>query len=133
FVGGSDAETVLSAMKQAGVTRLIAVGGAGSLEVAPGKLLVDTMEFPEVYKPEALAGRVFLDTLRAEKDLDWTFISPSAQFEPGERTGKYRLAQDNLLVDDEGHSHISMEDYAIALADELETPKYSRQRITVGY
>ncbi len=133
FVGGTDAATLLAAMKQAGVSRLIAVGGAGSLEVAPGKQLIDTMEFPDAYKPEALAGRAFLDALRAENDVNWTFISPSAQFEPGERTGRYRLAEDNLLVDDEGRSHISMEDYAIALADELETPKYSRRRFTVGY
>jgi len=109
------------------------VGGAGSLEVAPGKALVDTPEFPAAYKTEALAGRAFLETLRAEKELDWTFISPSAFFEPGERTGGYRLGADQLLADANGKSWISMEDYAIAMADEIEKPAHSRRRFTVGY
>lgn len=108
-------------------------GGAGSLMVAPGKMLIDTPEFPDAYKPEARAGVVFLDALRQEKVLNWTFLSPSALFEPGERTGKFRVGDDTLLADEEGKSWISMEDYAIALVDELETPKHSRRRYTVGY
>ncbi len=133
FVGGTDAATLIAAARQAGVKRVIVVGGAGSLEVAPGVALVDTPEFPEIYKAEAIGGSAFLQTLRAETELDWTFLSPSALFEPGERTGRFRLGGDRLLVDTSGNSHISMEDYAIALADELETPKHSRARFTVGY
>lgn len=133
FVGGIDAPTLLSAARQAGVPRVLVVGGAGSLEVAPGKALLDTPAFPEAYKAEALGGRDFLNTLRAERELDWTFLSPSAEFAPGERTGRFRLGGDTLLVDGQGNSHISMEDYAIALVDELEKPAHSRQRFTVGY
>ncbi len=133
FVGGTDAATLIAAARRAGVKRVIVVGGAGSLEVAPGVALVDTPEFPEIYKAEAVGGSAFLQTLRAETELDWTFLSPSALFEPGERTGRFRLGGDRLLVDASGNSHISMEDYAIALADELETPKHSRARFTVGY
>ena len=109
------------------------VGGAGSLEVSPGVQLVDTPDFPTAYKPEALAGRDFLNVLSGERELEWTFLSPSALFVPGERTGKFRLGTDRLLVGSGGESRISMEDYAIAFVDELETPRHSRQRFTVGY
>jgi putative NADH-flavin reductase len=129
----SDARALITAVKQAGVPRLVVVGGAASLEVAPGKALFDAPGFPEAYKPEAQAGRRFLDVLRAEKELNWTFLSPSAEFAPGERTGKFRLGGDQLLSDANGKSWISMEDFAIALVDELETPKHPRQRFTVGY
>ncbi|AJE98529.1 NAD(P)-dependent oxidoreductase [Pandoraea apista] len=131
-----DAAKLIDAVKQAKVPRLLVVGGAGSLEIAPGKALIDTPEFPEAYKPEASAGRVFLQVLRAEpKDspLNWTFLSPSALFEPGERTGKFRVGGDGLLVDANGKSWISMEDYAIALVDELEKNQHPRARFTVGY
>lgn len=130
---GSDAASLISAVKAAGVPRLLVVGGAGSLEVAPGVALIDTPEFPDAYKDEAGAGRDFLNVLRIEQALDWTFLSPSALFEPGERTGHFRLGRDSLLVDANGNSAISMEDYAIALVDELEKPQHSRQRFTVGY
>ncbi|MDM0013832.1 NAD(P)-dependent oxidoreductase [Variovorax sp. J22P168] len=133
FAGGSDAATLVAAATQAGVPRLLVVGGAGSLEVAPGHALVDTPQFPEAYKAEAQAGAAFLRDLRTEKTLDWTFLSPSALFEPGERTGSFRLGSDALLSDAAGKSRISMEDYAIALADEIEAPKHSRGRFTVGY
>ena len=126
------AETIISAAKRAGV-RLIVVGGAGSLYVAPGVQLVDAPIFPEAFKPEALAGRAFLGALRAEPDLDWSFMSPSAYFEPGERTGVFRIGGDDLLAGADGQSRISAEDFAIALLDEIETPQYSRQRFTVGY
>lgn len=129
----TDAKPLIAAVKNAGVPRLLVVGGAGSLLVAPGKLLIDTPEFPDAYKPEARAGVVFLDTLRQEKVLNWTFLSPSAMFEPGERTGSFRLGEDHLLADEEGKSWISMEDYAIALVDEIENPKHARRRYTVGY
>ncbi len=130
---GSDAVSLIGAVKAAGVPRLLVVGGAGSLEVAPGVALIDTPEFPAAYKDEASAGRDFLDVLRGETALDWTFLSPSALFEPGQRTGRFRIGTDSLLVDADGNSAISMEDYAIALVDELEQPKHSRQRFTVGY
>lgn len=133
FVGGSDAATLIAATKKAGVPRLLVVGGAGSLEVAPGKALIDTPNFPEAYKPEASAGGRLLNALRGEKELDWTFLSPSALFAPGERTGKFRLGGDALLTDANGKSWISMEDYAIAMADEVESPKHSRRRFTAGY
>ena len=129
----TDVHAVIGATKKAGVPRLLVVGGAGTLEVAPGLQLVDTPDFPESYKGEALAGRDFLNALRAERDLDWTFLSPSAEFAPGERTGKFRLGGDQLLTDENGQSRISMEDYAIALVDELEKPRHSRRRFTVGY
>lgn len=129
----SDPNALIAAVKQAGVPRLMVVGGAASLEVAPGQALFDAPGFPEAYKAEAAAGRRALDTLRAENDLDWTFLSPSAEFAPGERTGTFRLGGDQLLSDANGKSWISMEDYAIAFADELEMPKHSRQRFTVGY
>jgi putative NADH-flavin reductase len=109
------------------------VGGAGTLEVAPGKALIDTPDFPEAYKREAAAGGKFLDALRSEREIDWTCLSPSAEFVPGRRTGQFRLGDDRLLVDASGRSWISMEDFAIALVDELETPKHCRRRFTVGY
>jgi uncharacterized protein len=129
----SDPHKVLSATRKVGVKRLLVVGGAGSLAVAPGKQLVDTPEFPDIYKAEALAGRDFLNVLCTEKELDWTFLSPSAFLAPGERTGKFRLGRDELLIGADGESKISMEDFAIALVDELENPGHSRQRFTVGY
>jgi putative NADH-flavin reductase len=129
----TDAHKVIGATKKAGVKRLLVVGGAGSLEVAPGVQLVDTPDFPRSYKTEALAGRDFLRILRNERELDWTFLSPSAVFAPGERTGKFRLGGDQLLVDQNGESRISMEDFAIALINELENPRHSHRRFTVGY
>lgn len=127
------AADLVSPLRTAGVKRVAVVGGAGSLEIAPGKALIDTPDFPAEYKPEASAGRDFLNDLRKIDDLDWTFISPSAFFIPGERTGQFRLGQDQLLVAADGKSSISFEDFAIALIDELEQPKHVRGRFTVGY
>lgn len=129
----SDLQTLLAAVKQSGVPRYLVVGGAGSLEVAPGVRLFDTPDFPAAYLEEARQGGVFLDLLKQEQTLDWTFLSPSALIQPGERTGKFRLGTDQLLVDGKGNSAISAEDYAIALVDELEKPAHSRRRFTVGY
>jgi uncharacterized protein len=129
----SDPKLLIAAIKEARVPRYLVVGGAGSLEVAPGKKLIDSPSFPEAYKPEAGAGGVFLDLLRGEKDLDWTFLSPSALIGAGERTGKFRLGGDQLLTTSDGKSSISYEDYAVALVDELEKPVHSRRRFTVGY
>ncbi|MBV8271817.1 MAG: NAD(P)-dependent oxidoreductase [Cupriavidus sp.] len=127
------AAQIVDAVKAAGIKRLLVVGGAGSLFVAPGVQLVDTPEFPELYKAEASAGRDFLNALQRESQLEWTFLSPSALFTPGERTGKFRLGKDDLLVDANGKSWISMEDYAIAMLDEIERPTHVRERFAVGY
>ena len=131
--GAGAARQLLDAVRAAGVRRYLVVGGAASLEVAPGKRLLDTPDFPAAYKPEASAAAAFLDMLRSgAADLDWTFLSPSALFVAGERTGKFRLGKDELVVGDKG-STISFEDYAIAMADEIEQPRHIRQRFTVGY
>jgi len=128
----SDPLKLIGAVKAAGVKRYLVVGGAGSLEVAPGVTLVSTPEFPALYKVEATKGGEFLNLLRNETDLDWTFLSPSALFFDGPRTGKFRLGKDQLLSNEKGSS-ISFADYAIALADEVEKPAHVRQRFTVGY
>lgn len=128
-----DHPALLRVAKNSGVKRLLVVGGAGSLEVAPGKALVDTPNFPAEYKAEASAARDFLELIRREADLNWTFLSPSALLLPGERTGKFRLGGDQLLVAANGESRISIEDFAIAMVDELESGKHHRQRFTVGY
>ena len=107
----SDPKLLIEAVKEAGVKRYFVVGGAGSLEVAPGVKLIDTPQFPAEYKAEASKGGEFLELLRKDKDLDWTFLSPSAVIAPGERTGKFRLGKDQLLTHDKG-SNISWEDYA---------------------
>lgn len=127
------AADIVAPVKQAGVKRLLVVGGAGSLEIAPGLALIDTPQFPAEYKAEASAGRDFLQALRKENELDWTFLSPSALFVPGERTGAFRLGQDQLLTAADGKSWISMEDYAIAMLNEIEQPVHIGRRFTVGY
>jgi hypothetical protein len=127
------ATPLINGLKQAHVKRLIIVGGAGSLEVAPGVQLVDTPTFPEAYKPASLAHREALKIYQKEKELDWTYISPSAEIEPGERTGNFRRGANQLLKDEHGRSFISMEDFAVAVVDELLNPHYPRARFTVGY
>lgn len=129
----TDFARALDGIRQAGIGRLLVVGGAASLEVAPGQVLLDTPGFPDFIKPEAEPARQALNRLRAETALDWTFLSPSMMFGPGERTGKFRLGTEMLLTAADGQSHISYEDYAIALLDEVETPRHSRARFTVGY
>jgi uncharacterized protein len=129
----SDPAKLIAAAKESKVGRYLVVGGAGSLEVAPGVRLVTTPGFPVAYKAEAEKGAAFLDLLRAEKELNWTFLSPSALFVAGERTGKFRLGTDQLLTAADGKSSISFEDFAVALADEIERPAHIRQRFTVGY
>ncbi len=128
----TDPAILVGAVRDAGVPRYLVVGGAGSLEVAPGVALIDTPEFPEEYKAEASAGSVFLTYLRSVDDIDWTFLSPSAYFFEGPRTGTFRVGKDTLLSTDQGSS-ISFADYAIAMADEIENPAHSRTRFTVGY
>ncbi len=125
-------ESLLAGLSEAGVKRLIVVGGAGSLEVAPGVQVVDTPNFPAEWKAIALAHRDVLPILK-ESSLDWTCLSPAGLIQPGERTGKYRLGGTNLVMDEKGESRISAEDYAIALVDELENPRHLRQQFTLGY
>lgn len=127
------ASAIIDPVKKAGVKRLLVVGGAGSLLLPGGSKVIDSPGFPEEYEAEASAGGVYLDTLRKEQELDWTFLSPSAEFVEGERTGHFRLGQDDLLVSAEGRSWISFADYAIAMLDEVEKPAHRRQRFTVGY
>lgn len=129
----SDPKTLIEAVRKAGVKRYAVMGGAGSLEVAPGIRLVDTPQFPDAYKAEALKGSEFLDALRQEQNINWVFLSPAALIDFGQRTGKFRLGKDQLLVDDQGNSTISFEDYAVAMVDELEQRKHSRERFTVAY
>ena len=128
-----DPAVLVAAVKDAAVERLLVVGGAGTLVTASGREFLDTPDLPATSYEEALAGRAFLALLRTEADLDWTFLSPSVLFAPGARTGKFRLGGDALLIGADGRSAISMEDYAIAMADEIERPRHSRRRFTVGY
>jgi len=130
---GRGADAIIGATKQARVPRLLVVGGAGSLEVAPGVQAVDTPQFPEQWKASALGARDTLEKLRKEQALEWTFLSPAAMIQPGERTGKFRLGGDQMLTDAEGNSRISVQDYAVAMIDELEQPAHSRKRFTVAY
>jgi uncharacterized protein len=130
---GLPESAIVDPVRRAGVKRLMVVGGAGSLYAAPGKRVLDAPDFPEAYKPEALAGAAFLDALRRERGLQWTFVSPSAEFVAGPRTHRFRLGVDELLVDANGRSWISFEDYAIAFLDEFDSGAHIKQRITVGY
>ncbi len=126
--------SLVAGLEQAGVKRLVMVGGAGSLEIAPGIQLVDTPHLPDAWKPIALAHRDALDALRAEGGgLEWTSFSPAAFIEPGERTGTFRLGGDELVSDAAGQSRISAEDYAVALVDELEKPQHVGRRFTAAY
>ena len=126
-------ESILKAAKLADVPRLLVVGGAGSLEVAPGVQVVDSPQFPAEWKANALATRQALSVLRQEPSLHWTFLSPPAHLEPGERRGVYRTGADALLTDAAGSSHISVADYAMSMIDELEQPRHDRRRFTVAY
>lgn len=139
--GSGDPQTVVTAarsliagLKQAGVKRLVIVGGAGTLEVAPGVQLLDTDKLPKEWLPLVLAHRDAFNVYKAEGgDLDYSYFSPAALIEPGERTGKFRLGGDQLLTDEQGNSRISAEDYAVALVDEAEKPQHIRQRFTIAY
>ena len=127
------ARSLLAGVQRAGVKRLIVVGGAGSLEAAPGVALMNTPEFPADWKPVALAHADALAILQGNIDVDWTFVSPAESIMPGERTGQYRTGADQLVRDADGRSRISIEDFAVALLDELENPKFIRRRFTVAY
>ncbi|MFL5493071.1 MAG: NAD(P)-dependent oxidoreductase [Gemmatimonadales bacterium] len=130
----ANARALIAGLRAAGVKRVLYVGGASSLEVAPGKALSDEPDFPEMYKPEAREGREALAVWRNEAaGLDWTYLSPAAEIAPGERTGKYRTTGDQLLVDAAGKSFITFEDYAAAVLDELERPQHIGRRFGVAY
>jgi len=122
----------VDAVRAAGVDRLLVVGGAGGLEVAPGVSLIASGHLPAPWLPIANSHVKALDVLR-NSDVDWTYIAPAAYFEPGTRTGKFRVGKDELITAANGESRISMEDYAIAMVDELETGANPRKRISVGY
>ena len=134
FLKGS--QSIQEAAKQSGVKRLLVVGGAGSLFIAPGVQVVDTPEFPADWKPGALAARDYLSLLQKEDQLDWTFLSPALEMHPGiprQRTGVYRTGLDNPVFDANNKSTISVDDLAVAIIDETENPKHIRQRFTVAY
>ncbi|MEI9964734.1 MAG: NAD(P)-dependent oxidoreductase [Caulobacteraceae bacterium] len=130
----NDIKPAFEATRKAGVSRIAVVGGAASLFNADGVRLIDQPGFPDFIKVEAGPAAASLDWIKAEvKDLDWVFISPSMMLGPGERTGKFRLGKDHLLVAEDGNSSISYEDLAVALIDELEKPAHHRERFTAGY
>lgn len=125
--------SIIAAVKKAGVPRVLWVGGAGGLETASGTRLVDNPDFPDWVRPGSLATIDALEQLRRDPQLDWTFLSPAAEMRPGTRTGKFRLGGDRLLVDANGQSRTSVEDFAVAMIDELERTAHSRQRFTLAY
>src|SRR3984893_4829523 len=125
-------ERQIAAVKKAGVSRLIVVGGAGLLEVAPGVSLIVSGYLPEAFLPIAKSHEKALGILKGS-DVNWTYFSPAGFFEPGQRTGKYRLGTTNLITNEKGDSRISFEDYAVALADEIEKPAHERGQLSIGY
>ena len=125
--------SIIAAVKKAGLKRVLWVGGAGGLQVTPGIRVIDAPDFPESVKPGSLATMEALEQLQREPELDWSFLAPSADMRPGARTGHFRLGGDHLLTDPQGRSRISVQDYAVAMIDELEQPKHVHQRFTVGY
>ena len=134
FLKGS--QSIQKAVKKSGVKRYIVNGGAGSLFVAPNVQLIDTPEFPDEFKPGAGAARDYLNILKNENQLEWTFVSPAIEMNPGtphERKGTYRTGLDNPVFDSNNKSKISVEDLAVAVIDEVEHSKHIRVRFTVGY
>lgn len=125
-------KSITEAVKKAGIKRLIAVGGAGSLEIN-GAQLVDSPEFPAEYKEGALGARQALNDLKTENELDWSFVSPAILLVPGEATGTFRLGTDSPVFDDNGESKITIGDLAVAILDEAEQGKHIRQRFTAAY
>lgn len=125
---------ILEAAKRSDAKRLLCVGGAGTLFCAPGLRVVDSGAIPDAIMDGVKSlGEFYLNTLMNEKDIDWIFFSPAGTLEPDKRTGKFRLGKDDLIIDENGISHISVEDYAVAMVDELETPKHHCERFTIGY
>lgn len=134
FLAGSKA--IQQAVKDAGIKRLIVIGGAGSLYVADNVQAVDTPDFPAAFKSGASAARDYLNILKQEKDLDWVFFSPAFEMNPGittGRTGKYRLGKDHPVFDENNASRLSVEDLAVVIFDEVQKPKHHRERFTAAY
>lgn len=126
--------SILDGVRQAGVKRFLVVGGAGSLFISPGKRLMDAGLMPESFLPAVRAlADVYLIDLTAEKIIDWVFFSPAGDLHQGNRTGNFRLGKDDLIVNEKGESKISVQDYAVALIDELEKSAHHRERFTIGY
>jgi putative NADH-flavin reductase len=128
--------SIQKAVKTAGVARILVVGGAGSLEISPGKQLVDAADFPEEWKAGALAARDYLTILSREQHLDWTYLSPAVNMHPGTsgvRTGQYRTGFNTPVFNKSGESKISVEDVAVALLDETERPRFVKQRYTIAW
>lgn len=132
FIPGISAR-VLETVRKSGVKRYIAVGGAGSLKGADGKLVMENPNIPAEWLAPIKEGGELLRLLKADAQLDWTFFSPAVNIGPGERTGKFRLGLDEVVAAPDGKSSISYDDYAIALVDELEQGKHIRRRFTIGY
>lgn len=126
---------MLAAAKKSGIGRMLIVGGGGTLFCAPGVRVLETGILPnEIMNGVVSLAYVYLNILTNEQELDWVFFSPAGMFdEKGERTGKFRLGKDDLVVDAEGNSHISVQDYAVAMVDELEKPAHHKERFTIGY
>ncbi|MBU3087229.1 NAD(P)-dependent oxidoreductase [Clostridium gasigenes] len=124
---------LIAAVKEAGIPRILSMGGAGSLLVEGDIKLVETKGFPESWKPIALAHGEALDYYKKDKNINWTNLSPAAILESGKRTGVYRIGENYLITDEKGESHISFEDFAFAMLEEVEKPKFSGKRFTVGY
>lgn len=124
--------SIICAVRDSGVQRFLMVGGAGSLLVAPGRQLMDEHGVPQKLLPGIRSmAKVYTDILLPEKTIDWVYLSPAADMAPGERTGKFRLGKDELVVDENGDSNISVEDFAVAMIDELEQEKHHRERFTL--
>jgi putative NADH-flavin reductase len=127
------AATIISGLKQAGVNRLIVTGGAASLDNGKGVRVFDSPEFPEFLRPLVVGGIHFLDALREEQELNWSFFSPAMTFFEGPRVGSFRLGGDVMVFDEAGESKISYADGAIAMVDELEQGNHPRGRWTAAY
>ena len=127
-------KAIIEGVRQAEVKRLLVVGGAGSLFISPGKRLMDTGSMPESFLPAVRAlADIYLIDLMAEKNIDWVFFSPAGDLHQGKRTGIFRLGKDDLVVNEKGESKISVQDYAVAMLDEINKPAHHQERFTIGY
>lgn len=128
-----DPNQLIAAVRLAGIKRFLVVGGAGTLEVKPGITALQAGGIPDDRMQDSLAGQRFLEIIRSATDIDWTVLSPAAQFTAGKRTGQFRLGDDQLIIDEKGKSAISFEDFAVALLDEAEEPRHLKRRFSIGY
>ena len=127
-------KSIIEGVKEAEISRLLIVGGAGSLFISPEKREMDTDAIPESFMPAVKSlAEVLYSLQKNEHELDWVFFSPAANIAPGEKKGVYRLGKDNMIVNDKGESNISVEDYAAAMLNEVENPQHHKERFTIGY